>query len=535
VGNKLHVLDLLVLLASVVIFLVIGASFSGRQKSTHKYFKAGGSIPAWVIGMSILATLISSVTFLAYPGAGFKSNWILLVQGLMVPLVLLGLVWIVVPLYREVIGLSAYEYFEKRFGFFARIYSSLSFSLMHFSKMGTVFFLLTVGLASLSGFDPYMILWFLGLVIVVITVIGGIEAVIWADVFQGFLFIAAGLVSVLVLLFLPPGGPGAVLQTAWDHGKLGFGPYDLDFSKLTFIVMALNGVFYAVQKYGTDQTIVQRYLAAKSDRAAIRASLMGVLLCVPVWAVFMFIGTALYSFYEITKLALPAGMKAEEVFPYFLMTQMPPGVVGLILSGLVAAAISTLDADLNCLAAVAVEDYYGRFRRGATDRAKLIVGKLVVVVCGIAAVLIASLYIRLGGEGVLGIVFNLYAIFSGGIVGLFLLGLLTRRANRQGVLIGILACVVFTAWATLTSTQIPASGGGKALMLDLGRYNFTHHTYMLGVYSHLILFGVGYVASLFFPAGNPARNLTVHGWLDKRRAAAKNEPVAEKRPESLVR
>ena len=516
-GQQLHLLDLVVLLGSVVVFLVIGASFSRRQKSTARYFKAGGAIPAWVIGISILATLISSVTFLAYPAAGFKSNWILLVQGLMVPLVLVCLVWIVVPLYREVIGLSAYEYFEKRFGFFARIYSSLAFSLTHFSKMGTVFFLLTVGLASLSGFDPYLILWFLGISIIVITVMGGIEAVIWADVFQGFLFIAAGLVAALVLLFLPPGGPAAVIQTAWEHGKIGFGPYDWNFAKLTFVVMALNGVFYALQKYATDQTIVQRYLTAKSDPAAIRAALFGVLLCVPVWALFMFIGTALFSFYQITQLPLPAGIKAEQVFPYFLMTQLPPGVVGLILSGLVAAAISTLDADLNCLAAVAVEDYYARFKPNATDRSKLIVGKFVVAGCGIAAILIASLYLRLGGEGVLGIVFNLYAIFSGGIVGLFLLGLLTRRANWQGVNIAIVACMAFTAWATLTSTQIPDAGGGKRLILDLGRYNFTHHTYMLGVYSHLILFGVGYVASLFFPPGNPARSLTIHAWLDRRR------------------
>jgi len=535
VDDKLHLLDVIVLLASVVVFLLIGASFSGRQKTTDKYFKAGGAIPSWVIGMSILATLISSVTFLAYPGAGYKSNWILLVQGLMVPVVLVGLVWFIVPLYREVIGLSAYEYFEKRFGFLARMYSSLAFSLMHFSKMGTVFFLLTVGLASMSGFDPYLILWFLGVVIIVITVIGGIEAVIWADVFQGFLLIAAGVISVLVLLFLPPGGPAAVLQVAWEHGKIGFGPYDWDFAKLTFIVMALNGIFYAVQKYGTDQTIVQRYLTAKSDRAAIKASLMGVLLCVPVWALFMFIGTALYSFYEITNLPLPGDIKAEEVFPYFLMTQLPPGVVGLILSGLVAAAISTLDADLNCLAAVAVEDYYARFKTNVTDRSKLIVGKLVVVVCGLASVLIASLYIRLGGEGVLGIVFNLYAIFSGGIVGLFLLAVLTRRANRQGVAIGIVACVIFSAWATLTSTRIPTADGGRALLWDLGEYNFGHHTYMLGVYSHLILFGVGYLASFLFPAPDPARNLTIHGWLDRRRAAVATAaaPAKGAKPEAV--
>jgi solute:Na+ symporter, SSS family len=533
-GSKAHLLDLFVLFASVVVFLGIGIYFSGRQKSTRNYFKAGGRIPAWVVGFSILATLVSSVTFLAYPGAGFQSNWILLVQGMMVPLVLVGLVWIVVPLYREVIGLSAYEYFEKRFGLMARVYSSLAFSFAHFTKMGTVFFLLTVALAQLSGLNAHLILWILGAVIVFITLIGGIEAVIWADMFQGFLLIFAGLVTAGLLLFMTPGGPEALLSLAWEKGKIGFGPYDLSFAKLTFLVMALNGVFYAVQKYGTDQTIVQRYLTARSDRDAIKASLIGVLLCVPVWALFMFIGTALYAFYEITSLSIPPGMTAEQIFPYFMMTQLPPGMVGLILAGLVAAAISTLDTDLNCLAAVAVEDYYSRLKKNVTDRSKLIFGKIVVVLCGLAALGIASLYIKLGGEGILGIVFDLYAIFSGGMVGLFLLGLMTRRANKQGVYIGIVVCVLFTAWATVTSTSIP-SGTEKRLILDLGQYNFTHHRYMLGVYSHLILFGVGYIASLFFASQPPEKNLTIHGWLEKRRSRLRDAVPAEPKPEAVGR
>jgi solute:Na+ symporter, SSS family len=519
---KVHFLDLLVLSISLIVFLVIGIHFARKQKSSGRYFKGAGAIPSWVVGMSILATLISSITFLAYPGAGFQSNWILLVQGLMVPLVLVGLIWIVVPLYREVIGISAYEYFEKRFGFLARVYSSLAFSLTHFTKMGTVFFLLTIALAQLTGFDAYLILWALGVATVVITLVGGIEAVIWADMFQGFLLIAAGIVVVLLLLFIPAAGPGAVLATAWGSGKMGFGPYDLDFAKLTFIVIALNGVFYALQKYGTDQTIVQRYLAANSDRGAVRAALIGVLLCVPVWGLFMFVGTLLWAFYQVTGYTIPADVTAEQVFPYFMMTQLPAGVVGLILAGLVAAAISTLDTDLNCLAAVAVEDYYVRLKPGVTDRQKLIVARLVVVLCGIAAMGIASLYIVIGGEGVLGIVFGLYAIFSGGLVGLFLLGLGTKRANKQGTYIGIAACVIFTAWATLTSTRVPIEGETR-LLWDLGNYNFTHHTYMLGVYSHLVLFGVGYLASLLFKSPDPAENLTFRGWISRRRAVAAGE------------
>jgi len=512
----LHWVDYLVIIAILIISVSFGFYFARRQETTNKYFKAGGNVPAWALGMSILATLISSVTFLAYPGAAFKSNWILLVQGLMVPVVLLLIVWFIVPLYRDVIGLSAYEYFEKRFGVFARIYSSLGFALMHFSKMGTVFFLLAVALSTMMGVNTYVILWILGISIVTLTLLGGIEAVIWLDVFQGFMFIVGGLLTLAILLFVPAGGPAAVIRTAYENGKMGFGPYDIDFTKLTFIVMALNGIFYAIQKYGTDQTVIQRYLAAKSDRSAIRATLMGVLLCVPVWAIFMFIGTGLFSYYKITGIPLPTGITADAVFPHFIVNEMPIGVIGFIISALIAAAVSTLDADMNCLAAIGVEDYYCRIKKNATDKQKLRMGKIFVALSGLGAIGIATIYIESGGEGALGIVFALYAIFSGGIAGLFLLGIFSRRANKEGLSIGIAACVLFTAYALLTSMKMDL-GHGKTLLLDLGKYNFVHHDYMLGVYSHIVLFGVGWVASFFFPKKEVDKKLTIYSYLEKKR------------------
>ena len=451
---SLHLLDYLVVAGALIFFVAFGVSFSSRQKSTNKYFAAGGSIPSWAVGMSILATLISSVTFLAYPGEGYASNWIRLVQGLMVPVVLIFLVWFVVPLYRNVIGLSAYEYFEKRFGFLARLYSSLGFVLAHFSKMGTVFFLLALALAKLMGLNTYMIIWVLGISITILTLLGGIEAVIWLDVIQGFMLMAGGLICAAVLLFQPPGGPVAVLQTAWESGKIGFGPYGWDLTKLTFLVMALNGVFYAIQKYGTDQTIVQRYLTARSDKEAIKASLVGVLLCVPVWTLFMFIGTALFSYYKVTGAFLPAGTRPDAVFPFFIMSQLPIGVTGIILAALIAAAISSLDSDLNCLAAIGVEDYYIRLKPKSTDMQRLRVGKIIVAVCGVAAIGVASIYVKTGNKTILGIVFTLYAIFSGGIAGMFLLGLFSKRANKQGLYVGMAACILFTGWAVLTSTPI---------------------------------------------------------------------------------
>jgi SSS family solute:Na+ symporter len=514
--QTLHIVDYIVVVLSIVISVGIGVAFARRQKSTNKYFAAGGSIPSWAVGISILATLISSVTFLAYPGEGYSSNWIRLVQGLMVPIVLIFLVWFVVPLYRNVIGLSAYEYFEKRFGFIARLYSSLGFILAHFSKMGTVFFLLALALSNMMGLNTFMVIWVLGIAVIILTLLGGIEAVIWLDVIQGIMLVGGGIICLAILLITPEGGPAAIWNTAMENGRIGFGPFDWDFVNLTFIVMALNGIFYAIQKYGTDQTIIQRYLTAKSEKGAIRAALMGVLLSVPVWALFMFIGTSLFSFYEISGAALPEGIRADAVFPYFIMTQLPVGITGLILAALIAAAISSLDSDMNCLAAIGVEDYYVRLKPKSTDKQRLLMGKILVAVSGLAAIGVASLYLLAGNKGVLGIVFTLYAIFSGGIAGLFLLGLFSRRANKQGLYIGMVACILFTGWAVLTSTPFTIGGENK-LLIDMGNFNFTHHKYMLGVYSHFVLFGVGYLTSFFFKSEAPAENLTIYGWMKKNR------------------
>jgi len=503
--NRLPVVDYIIILLLLAGSLYIGFYFSKGQKSTKKYFTAEGKIPSWAIGMSILATLISSVTFLAYPGEGFSSNWILLVQGLMVPLVLLVIIWGIVPLYRNIIGISAYEYFERRFGYLARIYSSLGFILAHFSKMGTVFYLLGLAIAKLIGIDTLTVIWILGAIVILITLLGGIEAVIWLDVIQGFLLIGGGIIALAVLLFTPEGGPAAIWHVAKENGRIGFGPFDWNFVNLTFWVMAINGIFYAIQKYGTDQTVVQRYLTAKSNRDGIKASLIGVLLSVPVWALFMFIGTALFSYYKLMPDAvLPENIRPDAVFPIFIMEQLPVGVTGLIISALIAAAISSLDSDLNCLSAVLTEDFYFKIKKRATDTQKLFFGKAMVIVSGVLSVMVATIYTYLGGEGALGIVFGLYAIFSGGIAGMFLLGLFSRRANKKGLYTGIIACILFTGYAVLTSTQV-----GDKLILDLGNWNFTHHKYMLGVYSHLVLF--------FFKTPQIDENLTYYGWSKNKR------------------
>lgn len=493
--SHLHFIDYFIILLVLGVTLFLGFRFAGKQRSTESFFVSKGHFPSWALGLSLLATLISSITFLGYPETGYERNWILLVQGFMVPIILVGAIWFIVPLYRRVIGLSTYEYFEKRFGGFARYYSSSSFILRQFGGMGSVLFLLSKAIHVLTGIDVYLTLLIVGAILIIVNLMGGIQAVIWLDVFQGFMLFASGIICLTILLLSIKGGVPEAIKVASANNRTGFGPYDLELTRLTLIVMIINGAFYAIQKYGTDQTVIQRYLAARSDKSAIRASLLGISLTIPIWAMFMLIGTVLFVFYK--QNALPPNTSPAEVFPYFMMMELPVGVVGFIVAALISAAICSLSADLNSMSAVSVEDYYKKIRPNRPDREYLSAGKWMIVLSGVIAVAIGALYLSLGGVGVLGIVFEIYAIFSGGIVGIFLLGFLSKRANRQGVNIGIIVCILFTAWAFFTG--VAGDYGPRKAMLDLGDYNFTHHPLMMGVYSHIIVIVVGYVASLFFP------------------------------------
>src|SRR5688572_15977652 len=225
-NSSIHIIDYLIIGLFLLATLYFGFRFAKNQKTTKAFFIAHGKVPTWAIGLSLLSTLISSVTFLAYPGTGYSSNWILLVQGLMVPVVLVGMIWFIVPLYRKVIRLSTYEYFEQRFGSFARYYSSIAFVLRQFSGMGTVLFLLAIALNNIIGGNMMLVVLVVGLIIIVVNLLGGIEAVIWLDVFQGFMLFASGIICLGVLLFSTTGGPVEVFRVASENGRTGFGPYD---------------------------------------------------------------------------------------------------------------------------------------------------------------------------------------------------------------------------------------------------------------------------------------------------------------------
>src|SRR4029078_5959565 len=216
--SHLHVIDYFIILLVLGITLYLGFRFSKKQNSTENFFLSKGNFPSWALGLSLLSTLISSVTFLGYPAQGFTSNWILLVQGLMVPVILLGTIWFIVPLYRKMIGLSTYEYFEKRFGRFARYYSSSSFILRQFAGMGTVLFLIAVAIGKLGGINPFLVLTVVTIVLTLVNLKGGMQAVIWLDVFQGFMLFASGIICLSILLFSIKGGVTEAVSIASTNG-----------------------------------------------------------------------------------------------------------------------------------------------------------------------------------------------------------------------------------------------------------------------------------------------------------------------------
>jgi solute:Na+ symporter, SSS family len=283
-----------------------------------------------------------------------------------------------------------------------------------------------------------------------------------------------------------------------------------DLYQPTILVLALYGFFYYLQRYTADQTVVQRYLVAKSDRAAIRGIATGTLLCIPVWSLFMLIGTLCWSFYRVTGEKLPAYItKGDQVFPYFITTHLPPGIAGLFMAALFGAAMANLSSDFNSLAAVGVEDYYRIARPAATERRRLLVAKIIVALCGALCVIVATALAHTNGSA-LSLWYTVSAILGGGLVGLFLLAFLTQRASRTGAYTGIAAGLIFTAYATLTSE------GGK--LWNLGPYNFPWHNYMIGVIAHLIVLIGGYAVSIPFPNRDPeSRELTLWGWLERRR------------------
>ncbi len=489
--SKLSLIDFFVIITYLVGVLAIGFYFSKRQKSTKDYFIANKRIPGWAMGFALVATIVSNITFLANAGAAYASGWELFTNSFMVFLVIWPIVFIAIPFYRNVIGISLYEYLEKRFGYGVRAYGSIAFILYYITRLGVIFFVLSLAVSTMTGWNIYFIILMLGLLTLIYTFMGGIEAVTWTEVGQGILLIGGGLVCLGIIFSDVPEGPDFILSKAWEEGKFSLGEMSFNLKDNTIAVMILYGLYQHGHNFGTDQIMVQRYLTARTTRESMRGALISGIACVPVWGMFFLIGTALWVYYNFTLNDLPPEIvgNPDQVFPYFIMTKLPKGVTGLILVALFSSAMSTISGGLNSISTVFTTDLFSRIYKEAESRTRLLVARLVVIVTGILSLILAIWFVTRTGQA-LDHYFMALSIFGGGILGLFLLAALVKKANLHGVTIAIIVNIIVTAWASLTSNNV----------IDLGAFNYTLHPFLIGLVSHITIFVVGYLASLFFIA-----------------------------------
>ncbi len=481
--NNLPLLDIGIIIAYLIGMVLVGVYFSRRNTSADAFTRAAGRIPGWAIGISIYATFLSSNTFLGVPGKAYGGNWNAFVFSLSMPLA----AWIAtryfVPFYRSTGEVSAYTNLEKRFGTWARTYAVVCFLLTQLARIGSIFFGISLTLQALTGYSMVTIMVVTGICIVIYTVMGGIEAVIWTEVVQGVLKTLGAVIIIYLVVREVPGGFAEIIQTGRADHKFSLGSLAPDFLSSSFWVVLLYGFFINLNNFGMDQNYVQRYHTAGSAREANKSVWLCVWIYVPVSLLFFVIGTCLYTYYqqnpdllqtitlqtaserlglainhpEVVKLA--ATMKpadyGDKVMPHFMVYMIPTGLLGLIISAILSAAMSTISSGMNASATVFTEDIYKRyFNRSSSEKNSLRVLYIATVIVGLIGMLCGIAMI--GIKSLLDAWWTLSGIFAGGMLGLFLLGLISKKTENRDALAGTLAGILVILWMTF-SYLIPES------------------------------------------------------------------------------
>ncbi|MFA5326787.1 MAG: sodium:solute symporter [Prolixibacteraceae bacterium] len=450
---NLPILDLIVFIVLTFGNVIFGASFFFKNKTTTQFTSGGGKLPAWVVGMSIFATFVSSISFLALPGKAYMSNWNAFVFSLSIPVASILAVKFFIPLYRGIGSISAYNYLEIRFGTWARIYASSCYILTQLMRTGAILLLLALPLNALFGWNVKTIIIVTGIAVTIYSMLGGIQAVIWTDAIQGIILIVGAVVCALVLTFSMPEGPGQVFQIAAANHKFSLGSFGASLSDSTFWVVLIYGLFINLQNYGIDQNYVQRYMTTSTEKEAKSSALFGSLLYVPVSIVFFYIGTALYAYYTARPDLLPADLQVpgagDKVFPHFIVNGLPVGVTGLLIAAIFAAGMSTVATSINSTATIVLSDYYKRyFNKDANEKSSMKILYSSSLIFGALGIIIALTLV--GVESVLDAWWGLASIFSGGMLGLFLLGYMSKKVRNIDAAIGVIVGALIIIWMSLS-------------------------------------------------------------------------------------
>ncbi len=485
--HSLTVPDYLALAVYFAINLGIGWWCRKRSRRTStSFFLGNGRVAWWAAAVSFFATSVSSISFMALPAKSFQGDW--LAVGSAPAQSLAGMVtgFVFVGIFRRLNMTTVFDYLERRFDRRVRYFGAgLAIILKVIGRMSIVMLLPALALATVTGLNVYVSILLMGVITTIYAMEGGFEAVIWTDVLQTVVTVGGVSIAIYQITAGVPGGFGGIVRTATDAGKFHAVSWDFDLTQPTvwvFIGMFLATLFFQI----SDQPLMQRMLATADERDAKRTVTIGNFIGLLSGFVFFFVGTALWTFYRAHPERLANTLSGDTIFPYFIVNELPHGVVGLIIAGLFAAAMGALSSLLNSSATVIVSDFYGTLRPNQSTETRTRLAWWITLICGVVATATALLLAWRNVPSLWDEFLLLAALLGGGFPGVFALGLLSRRANGPGVCIGAVAGIGFTWWVqTFTATSV------------------FFQTFLAIACTML----VGYLASLFFAARVPAKNL----------------------------
>ena len=508
---KLQPLDFICIVGYLAFVIVLGSLFSGQQKSTRNYFLAGKSMRWLPLAISMYASIFSAISFVMAPAEAFRGDLQYLVALTMFPVAsVLALVFFI-DLYARLRITTIYEYVEARFNrLLSRIV--LSFFLLFRSLYAAiVIFTLSLVLHVAMNFPLVETMIAVGIGAIIYTTLGGMKAVIWTDVAQ-FVVIVGGLIA--ALLFASgkvAGGFGEIYGIAKHAGKLRLANLDFDLTqRYIFWTLIPYGFIEFLGAKTVDQMNVQRYMSARNARNAKIALLTQSFFTLPVWLLLFAVGMALFAFYQHNPSPQIAEYvrlgKFDKIFPHYIATVMPVGLRGLLIAALMAAAMSTMDSVLNALSTISVVNIYKKMRPGRPDTHYLKSAKILTIGWGVIVTLLAMLMMDI--NSILKTINSISGILVGPVLGLFVLGMFTRRSNWQGTLIGLVAALLplvfmkFGAEMTNAAYHVLGRPDPIPAWIDtLSSLTFT----LYGFVGFVICLAVGYLSSRAFPAPNERR------------------------------
>ncbi|MDG5798932.1 sodium/solute symporter [Marinilabiliaceae bacterium ANBcel2] len=452
--------------------LLLGFWFHKKDGGTNDFFKAGGRIPWWAAGISIFATTLSAITFIAIPGKTYATDWRMLVFNLSIFLVAPVVIRYYLPFFRRLNYDTAYEYLEARFNRIVRYFASSLFVFFMVSRIAIVLFLPSLALFAVTGFNIYFAIIIMGVVTIIYCTSGGIEAVVWGDVIQGFILLGGAIFALIFMITGVEGGFSTFWTASLENNKFHAFDFAFDFSQPVLWVVLFGGLANALITYSSDQSVVQRYMTTKDEKATSRSIWLNGILTIPVTILFFLLGTGLYAFYKSNPASLVAtNPNIDSVFPQFIVSELPVGFAGLLIAAVFAAAMSTLSSNINSVSAVITSDFYKTLHKGSTEKMRMGVAKWSGIIVGVLGIFMA-LVLATWNIASLWDQFNTFlGLLTSGLGALFFIGIFFPRVGAISALIGLAggltSLVIIKNSSDLSFIMYGLAGMGISVVLSL--------------------------------------------------------------------